>query len=129
VPAPTVVEICGVLQSVCRAEGISLPEQLASRVAQASGRNLRKAILMLEACKVSTISISNLQNYSVQWCVVCQIYCAVVLRALQQACASLHVAMSLLLPCWVSSVASKPGFSYSCLCAVVLIKHQSVYDL
>jgi chromosomal replication initiation ATPase DnaA len=66
VPAPTVVEICGVLQSVCRAEGISLPDQLASRVAQASGRNLRKAILMLEACKVSSSVYRSLQWFAVR---------------------------------------------------------------
>jgi DNA polymerase III delta prime subunit len=81
VPAPTVVEICDVLQSVCRAEGISLPDQLASRVAQASGRNLRKAILMLEACKVSSSTFSILHHSVVLDCEQ---------RAVVQQCATLY---------------------------------------
>lgn len=52
VPAPTHDEICNVLSNVCRRESVQLPQQLAFRVSQAAGRNLRRALLMLEACRV-----------------------------------------------------------------------------
>ena len=52
VPAPTIDEIKNILFSVARRESLSLPEELAVRIANSSGRNLRRAILMLEACKV-----------------------------------------------------------------------------
>lgn len=52
VPAPTNDEIKSVLHGIAKKEGINLPDELASRLATASGRNLRRAILMLEACKV-----------------------------------------------------------------------------
>lgn len=51
VPAPTVEQIAGVLHAVARKERLTLPDELAARVAAASGRNLRKALLSLEACK------------------------------------------------------------------------------
>ncbi|CAM9227668.1 unnamed protein product [Heterosigma akashiwo] len=52
VPAPSLDAIGGVLTEVCRRESLALPPALAARVAQASGRNLRRAVLMLEACRV-----------------------------------------------------------------------------
>lgn len=52
VPAPTLEDITTVLQSVCRKEGLSLPPELALEIAKCSDRNLRRAILMCEACKV-----------------------------------------------------------------------------
>jgi len=52
VAAPTIVQICSVLRNVARMERLTLPDEFAVRVATDSGRNLRKAILMLEACKV-----------------------------------------------------------------------------
>lgn len=52
VPAPTEQEVCQVLSSVCRKESINLPAALSARVAKASRRNLRRAVLMLEACRV-----------------------------------------------------------------------------
>jgi len=52
VPAPSHEEICGVLAEVCRRESLVCPPQLAVRVSKASGRNLRRAVLMLEACRV-----------------------------------------------------------------------------
>ncbi|CAM9737680.1 unnamed protein product [Chrysoparadoxa australica] len=54
VPAPTVNDICQVLQSISKKESIALPEPLAARMAEHSGRNLRKAVLMLESCKVQS---------------------------------------------------------------------------
>ncbi|KAG8039999.1 hypothetical protein G9C98_001517 [Cotesia typhae] len=52
VPAPTNDEVKSVLHGIAKKEGINLPDELASRLTTASGRNLRRAILMLEACKV-----------------------------------------------------------------------------
>lgn len=40
------------LQAVAAREGLALPEALAQRLAQASERNLRRALLSLEACRV-----------------------------------------------------------------------------
>jgi replication factor C subunit 3/5 len=53
VAAPTEDMISSVLMSVTKKEGLSLPPVLAQRVARASGRNLRRALLMLEATKVT----------------------------------------------------------------------------
>lgn len=53
VGAPTVPEICKVLHKVVKKEHCGpLPENLAIRLAEDSGRNLRRAILMLETAKV-----------------------------------------------------------------------------
>lgn len=52
VAAPTEAEVCSVLQSVVAQERLVLPDKLAARIAASSRRNLRRAILSLEACKV-----------------------------------------------------------------------------
>lgn len=52
VPAPTQQEVMGVLTATCAKEGLSLPLPVAARMAAQSGRNLRRALLMLEAQKV-----------------------------------------------------------------------------
>ncbi len=52
VPAPMQQEIMSVLTNTCTKEGLSLPLPVAARVAAQSGRNLRRALLMLEAQKV-----------------------------------------------------------------------------
>lgn len=52
VPAPSIDEIVNVLHTVCKKEGLTLPSELAVRIANAANRNLRRAILMCEACKV-----------------------------------------------------------------------------
>ncbi|KAI7815613.1 replication factor C subunit 3 [Rhyzopertha dominica] len=52
VPAPSIDDICSVLHMVCKKEGLSLPSDLAKRIAEKSDRNLRRALLMCEACKV-----------------------------------------------------------------------------
>uniref|UniRef100_A0A672FEF9 Replication factor C subunit 3 n=1 Tax=Salarias fasciatus TaxID=181472 RepID=A0A672FEF9_SALFA len=51
VPLPSSEEVCGVLASVCKKEGLLLPPELAKRISEKSGRNLRKALLMCEACR------------------------------------------------------------------------------
>jgi replication factor C subunit 3/5 len=45
-------QICDVLKLVARKESIILPDELAINIARESSRNLRRAILMLEACHV-----------------------------------------------------------------------------
>eukprot|EP00897_Mesotaenium_endlicherianum_P002349 jgi/Mesen1/2141/ME000152S01230 len=52
VSAPSSDEIVRVLQHVAKKEGLNLPAALAGRIALHSNRNLRRAILSLEACKV-----------------------------------------------------------------------------
>lgn len=52
VGAPTTDEICQVLSKVCAKEAIRENPVLFSRIAKDSDRNLRRAILMLEACCV-----------------------------------------------------------------------------
>eukprot|EP00112_Aurelia_sp_Birch-Aquarium-sp1_P002481 Seg1275.8 transcript_id=Seg1275.8/GoldUCD/mRNA.D3Y31 product="Replication factor C subunit 3" protein_id=Seg1275.8/GoldUCD/D3Y31 len=52
VAAPTNDEISQVLQYICKKEGLVLPSELASRISEKSNRNLRRAILMCEACRV-----------------------------------------------------------------------------
>uniref|UniRef100_A0A1B6MET9 Replication factor C subunit 3 n=1 Tax=Graphocephala atropunctata TaxID=36148 RepID=A0A1B6MET9_9HEMI len=52
VPAPTHQEIVTILQSVCKKEGLMLPGEFADKIAEKCDRNLRRAILMCEACKV-----------------------------------------------------------------------------
>merc|ERR1711936_799728 len=54
-------DIATVITSVAKKEGCSLPTQLASRIAEKSGRNLRRAILMVEACKVAQYPFSATQ--------------------------------------------------------------------
>ena len=55
-------EICGVLMRVKKSERITLPPVLARRIAEQSSRNLRRAILMLEACKVRQYPFSEDQE-------------------------------------------------------------------
>lgn len=45
-------QVVSVLQEVAKKEGLKLPDELAARIATYSQRNLRKAILTLEACRV-----------------------------------------------------------------------------
>ena len=44
--------MCTVLGKVARKEGLQLPDDLAQRIAVTSERNVRRAILMLETCRV-----------------------------------------------------------------------------
>uniref|UniRef100_A0A0B6ZAQ3 Replication factor C subunit 3 n=1 Tax=Arion vulgaris TaxID=1028688 RepID=A0A0B6ZAQ3_9EUPU len=52
VAAPSIEEICNILTMVCKKEGLTLPPEMAKKVAEKSGRNLRRALLMCEASKV-----------------------------------------------------------------------------
>lgn len=62
VPAPTIEEVSNILQTVCKKEGLNLPTELAQRIAVKSGRNLRRALLMCEACKVQQYPFKSDQN-------------------------------------------------------------------
>ena len=53
VAAPSLAEVSSVITAVAKKEGCVLPQQLAARIAERSRRNLRRAILMVEACKVA----------------------------------------------------------------------------
>lgn len=53
VALPAHPQICTVLAEVARKEGVTLPDALAARLAESSGRNLRRAILQFEATRVS----------------------------------------------------------------------------
>ena len=44
VPAPSIEDICHVLSTVCKKEGLNLPPQLAHRLSEKSCRNLGKAL-------------------------------------------------------------------------------------
>lgn len=54
VPLPEYADVAKALHQVARAEGFVLPEQVATDVALACRRNLRKAILMLQCLKTHT---------------------------------------------------------------------------
>lgn len=58
VPAPSIVDISKLLLAVAKREGVNVPEDLSMKVSIQSGRNLRRALLMLEACKVQNNSTS-----------------------------------------------------------------------
>lgn len=58
VAAPSYDEITQILQTICKKEGLTLPSELAKRIAEKSERNLRKAILSCEACKVQQYPFS-----------------------------------------------------------------------
>lgn len=51
IPAPDIKEIGNALKSVAQQEKVEVPELLIERIAQSSERNLRKALLILEATK------------------------------------------------------------------------------
>ncbi|KRT81720.1 AAA protein, partial [Oryctes borbonicus] len=62
VPAPTVEEIISILQNTCKKEGLTVPVDLAKRIAETSNRNLRRSLLKLEACKVQQYPFTTNQN-------------------------------------------------------------------
>jgi len=65
VGAPTEGKIVDVLSAVAKKEGLVLPPVLAQRVAKASKRNLRRALLMLEATKVQAYPFADDQALQV----------------------------------------------------------------
>jgi len=61
IAAPTQPQIMSVLDKVARKEGIELPKAFAAKISRASDRNLRRAILMLEASKVHSYPFTPAQ--------------------------------------------------------------------
>ena len=51
VAAPTDARVAEMLQATAAAEGLALPPALAARIAAGARRNLRRALLTLEACR------------------------------------------------------------------------------
>jgi len=62
VAAPSLDEVASIVTKIAKKEGCSLPPQLAQRIAEKSCRNLRRAILMVEACKVAQYPFSGQQE-------------------------------------------------------------------
>lgn len=62
VAAPKEEEIESVLQLTCKREGLTLPAELATRIVEKSEHNLRRALLMLEACKVQQYPFTGQQD-------------------------------------------------------------------
>jgi len=62
VAAPTKEEIVTVITAIAKKEGCNLPSQLAERIADKSNRNLRRAILMVETCKVTQYPFTGNQT-------------------------------------------------------------------
>ncbi|XP_074035756.1 replication factor C subunit RfC38 [Leptinotarsa decemlineata] len=62
VPAPSEETIISILQSTCKKEDLTLPVELAKRIAKVSNRNLRRALLICEACKVEQYPFTQNQN-------------------------------------------------------------------
>lgn len=52
VPAPKREEIISILTTTSKKEGLNLPIQLANRITDKASGNLRRALLMLETCKI-----------------------------------------------------------------------------
>jgi replication factor C subunit 3/5 len=62
IPSPTEEEIIGVLQNIAKKENCQLPLELAERIAEKSNRNLRRAILLTEACRVAQYPFTDDQS-------------------------------------------------------------------
>ncbi|CAG8975442.1 hypothetical protein HYALB_00012130 [Hymenoscyphus albidus] len=59
VPAPTEGEICDVLAKSGKKEGFPAARELEKRIARESGRNLRRALLMFEACHAQNEKVTE----------------------------------------------------------------------
>eukprot|EP00096_Caligus_rogercresseyi_P013651 TRINITY_DN6277_c0_g1_i1.p1 TRINITY_DN6277_c0_g1~~TRINITY_DN6277_c0_g1_i1.p1 ORF type:complete len:358 (-),score=106.57 TRINITY_DN6277_c0_g1_i1:221-1294(-) len=62
VPAPSIAEVTQIIISVAKKEGCQLPQELAKRIAERSQRNLRRALLLTEACKVKQYPFTDDQD-------------------------------------------------------------------
>ena len=61
VASPKNDEVKVLLQQVAQKEGFELPERLADSIVGSSGRNMRRALLSMEACKVSQCPMTDAQ--------------------------------------------------------------------
>ena len=62
VPAPADEKVMDALMHVSREEQLSLPPALGARIVAASGRDLRKALLCLECCRVQQFPFTENQQ-------------------------------------------------------------------
>lgn len=62
VSAPSNDQITTLIKQTCKLEGISIPQELAVRIAKKSNRNLRRALLMAEAAYVAQYPFTNDQE-------------------------------------------------------------------
>ncbi|UYV62519.1 RFC3, partial [Cordylochernes scorpioides] len=62
VAAPSHQEIATILRATCKKEGLNLPQELADKISVASNRNLRRALLMCETCRVQGYPFSEDQQ-------------------------------------------------------------------
>ncbi|XP_078489558.1 replication factor C subunit 3-like [Ciona intestinalis] len=58
VAAPSIDDVIKILTSVGKKEGHPIPQELARRIAVASKRNLRRALLMSETCRVQHVPLA-----------------------------------------------------------------------
>eukprot|EP00939_MAST-03C_sp_MAST-3C-sp1_P001073 g1073.t1 len=65
VPAPTSEEIAGILQKIVKKEGCTISPRFAMKVANASKRNMRRAVLNLEVCKVQQYPFTDDQRVEI----------------------------------------------------------------
>ena len=81
VPAPSQQEIMAILAATCAKEGLTLPVPFAAKVAAQSGRNLRRALLMLEAARVAAYPFNPGQPVAaMDWERYCALLAGEVLR-------------------------------------------------
>eukprot|EP00123_Amoebidium_parasiticum_P015913 comp23201_c0_seq1/m.37691 comp23201_c0_seq1/g.37691 ORF comp23201_c0_seq1/g.37691 comp23201_c0_seq1/m.37691 type:complete len:354 (-) comp23201_c0_seq1:149-1210(-) len=59
VAAPTEEQIAKIVQTVCKKENLPMPDALARKIAANSERNLRRALLAAEACRVQQYPFSE----------------------------------------------------------------------
>lgn len=64
VPAPTTDQISMIIKTVCKQEGLTIPNDLTTRIATKSNRNLRRALLMCETTYVAHYPFSSDQEIS-----------------------------------------------------------------
>lgn len=62
VPAPSTDQISTIIKQTCKLEGISMSQELATRIAKKANRNLRRALLMSEAAYVAQYPFTNDQE-------------------------------------------------------------------
>ncbi|CAM8986475.1 hypothetical protein QQ045_006823 [Rhodiola kirilowii] len=67
VDAPVTNEVIEVLLQIARNEGLDLPASFATRIANKSKQNLRKAIMALEACKANNYPFLDDQPIPLGW--------------------------------------------------------------
>lgn len=64
VAAPTIDQIGQIIKQTCKSEGLTISAELAAKIATKSGRNLRRALLMLETAYAAHYPFTNDQEIS-----------------------------------------------------------------